>query len=216
LAGGEVKSAAIPVFRGRRVLLLHKDDRDRQTLEAQLNRLGMLVECRDVAQRQDWDLIDVCFFDADSAKRFTFPWARNEPDIALIAMIGSETPERIKWCLASGVSSFLVKPVRSSGTYLALMQVEHRFAERQRINAEMNEMRERVKSRRIVFKALLRIMQAFNLDEDQAFEKLRRVSMHQQVSIEELSVSIVCGELPSNFDVMGSNESSPSDKFDLR
>lgn len=201
-----MKSAAIPVFRGRRVLLLHKDDRDRQTLEAQLNRLGMLVECRDVAQRQDWDLIDVCFFDADSAKRFTFPWACNEPDIPLIAMIGSETPERIKWCLVSGVSSFLVKPVRSSGTYLALMQVEHRFAERHRMNIEMNEMRERVKSRRIVFKALLRIMQAFNLNEDQAFEKLRSVSMHQHLSIEDLSVSVICGELPSGWGVMDNND----------
>lgn len=209
-----MKSAAIPVFRGRRVLLLHKNDRDRQTLESQLNRLGMLVESRDTAQRHDWDLIDVCFFDADSEKRFTFPWACNEPKIPLIAMMGSETPERIKWCLANGVSSFLVKPVRSSGTYLALMQVEHRFAELKRINTQINELRERVKSRRIVFKALLQIMHAFKLNEDQAFEKLRSVSMHQQVSIEALAVSIVCGEPVERYEETGVTKNKSSNKLD--
>jgi len=207
-----MKGAAIPVFRGRRVLLLHKADRDRQVLEAQLKRLGMSVECRDTAQAQDWSLIDVCFFDADAEKRHVFPWGSNEPDIALIAMIGSETPERIKWCLASGVSSFLVKPVRSSGTYLALMQVEHSFCQRNRIKAEMNELQERVKSRRIVFKALLHTMKLFALNEDQAFEKLRSVSMQQHLSIEALSVAIVCGDLPLTWGGAQEQGDGPKDR----
>jgi AmiR/NasT family two-component response regulator len=210
-----MKAAAIPVFRGRRVLLLHKADRDREVLAAQLMRLGMTVECSDVAERQHWNLVDVCFFDADAVKRQIFPWGCNEPDIPLIAMIGSETPERIKWCLATGVTSFLVKPIRSSGTYLALMQVEYFFSARIRFNAEMNDMQERVKSRRIVFKALLQVMKAFSLDEDQAFEKLRSVSMHQQVSIEALSVSIVCGELPINWGIADDEKTVLTSRFDV-
>jgi AmiR/NasT family two-component response regulator len=190
-----MRAVAIPVFRGRRALLLHKPDRDREVLELQLTRLGMRVECRTAADPSQWPLVDLCLFEADANKRHIFPWASGEPDIPLIALIGSETPERIQWSLALGVSAFLVKPVRSSGTYLALMQAEHSFARNRRVLAEINELRERVKSRRIVFKALLKIMKHFAIDEDQALDRLRNVSMQRSISVEELCVSIVCGEL---------------------
>jgi AmiR/NasT family two-component response regulator len=204
-----MRAAGIPVFRGRRALLLHKPDRDRQVLESQLTRLGMLVDCRTAADPSQWPLVDLCLFEADANKRHIFPWASGEPDIPLIALIGSETPERIQWSLAQGVSAFLVKPVRSSGTYLALMQAEHNFARNSRVLAEINELRERVKSRRIVFKALLKIMKLWAIDEDQAFDRLRSVSMQRSVSVEELCVSILCDELaigpdPGN-DVRGSS-----------
>jgi AmiR/NasT family two-component response regulator len=65
-----------------------------------------------------------------------------------------------------------------------------------RVLAEINELRERVKSRRIVFKALLKLMKLWAIDEDQAFDRLRSVSMQRSVSVEELCVSILCGELP--------------------
>jgi AmiR/NasT family two-component response regulator len=191
-----MRAAGIPVFRGRRALLLHKPDRDRQVLESQLTRLGMLVECRTAADPSQWPLVDLCLFEADANKRHIFPWASGEPDIPLIALIGSETPERIQWSLAQGVSAFLVKPVRSNGTYLALMQAEHSFVRNSRVLAEINELRERVKSRRIVFKALLKLMKLWAIDEDQAFDRLRSVSMQRSVSVEELCVSILCGELP--------------------
>lgn len=192
-----MKAAGIPVFRGRRALLLHKPDRDRQVLESQLTRLGMLVECRTAADPSKWALVDLCLFEADANKRHIFPWPTGEPDIPLIALIGSETPERIQWSLAQGVSAFLVKPVRSNGTYLALMQAEHNFVRNSRVLAEINELRERVKSRRIVFKALLKLMKLWSIDEDQAFDRLRSVSMQRSVSVEELCVSILCGELPA-------------------
>jgi AmiR/NasT family two-component response regulator len=198
-----MRAAAIPVFRGRRALLLHKPDRDRQVLEAQLTRLGMLVECRTAADPAQWPLVDLCLFEADANKRHIFPWASGEPDVPLIALIGSETPERIHWSLAQGVSAFLVKPVRSSGTYLALMQAEHNFARNRRVLAEINELRERVKSRRIVFKALLKLMKLWAIDEDQAFDRLRNISMQRQVSVEELCVSILCGEIPIGPDSAG-------------
>ena len=191
---------SIPSFRGRRALVVHPDDRDRRLLQAQLARLGIVVECSDAFDPLPWALFDICFFDADAEKRHAFPWTTGEPDIPLIAMIGTETPERIHWNLAHGISAFLVKPVRSSGTYLALMQAEYHFVQRNRHAEEMTELLERVKSRRVVFKVLLRIMKQCSLNEDQAYERLRDVSMQRNISIEELSVNLVCGELSSGWD----------------
>jgi AmiR/NasT family two-component response regulator len=200
--GGTMKGVGIPVFRGRRALLLHKPDRDRHTLESQLTRLGMHVECRTAADPSQWPLVDLCLFDADAEKRHLFPWSSGEPDIPLIALLGTETPERIQWSLGQGVAAFLVKPIRSNGTYLALLQAEHHFVRIGRVQAEINELRERVKSRRIIFKALLQLMKHWNLDEDQAFERLRAISMERSVSVEELCVAILCGDVPLTCDAV--------------
>jgi AmiR/NasT family two-component response regulator len=189
-----MKASFIPVFRGRRALILHKDDRDRQLLESQLTRLGMVVKCTAVGDGLDWSLVDVCFFDADAQRQHAFPWAVGAPSIPLIAMIGSETPERIQWSLSQGISTFLVKPVRSNGTFLALMQAEHVCKQRKTLDAEVNELKDRVKSRRIVFKALLLIMKRHSLSEDEAFDRIREVSMQRGISIEELCVALICGE----------------------
>jgi len=193
---------SIPSFRGRRALVIHQDDRDRRLLQAQLGRLGMIVECSNAADPLPWSLVDVCFFDADADKRQSFPWTAGEPDIPLIAMIGTETPERIQWSFTHGVCAFLVKPLRSSGTYLALMQADYHFRLHARRCEEISDMREKVKSRRVVFKVLLRIMKQCSLNEDQAFERLRDSSMQQNISIEELAVNLLCGQLSAGWDAL--------------
>jgi AmiR/NasT family two-component response regulator len=192
-----MKIAPIPVFRGRAVLIVHKDDSNRQLLSTQLARLGMIVDCRTADDLSPWPPADICFFDADAEKRRAFPWDSDRPEVRLIAMIGTETPERIQWNLLRGVVAFLVKPVRSNGTYLALMQAEHNFMQRRRDMAELSEMSERVKARRIVFKVLLCMMKREGLNEDQAYDRLRSLSMQQQTSIEALCVAMMA-EIPDS------------------
>ncbi|MEI6002287.1 ANTAR domain-containing protein [Paraburkholderia bengalensis] len=189
-----MKTQSVPVFRGRRALIVHKDDRDRQLLESQLLRLGMTVTCSSWCSDVDWPVVQICFFDTDTQRKHPFPWPVGAPNIPLIAMIGSETPERIQWSMAQGISAFLVKPVRSRGTYLALLQAEEIHKQRSVAISEINELKDRVKSRRIVFKALLLIMKRSRIDEDQAFERLQAVSMERGISIEELCVSLLCGD----------------------
>ncbi|MEM5388152.1 ANTAR domain-containing protein [Paraburkholderia phymatum] len=172
---------------------MHKDDSNRRLLSTQLARLGMTVDCRAADDLSPWPLADLCFFDADAEKRDAFPWYSDRPEVPLIAMIGTETPERIQWNLSRGAVAFLVKPVRSNGTYLALMQAEHNFMQRSRSRAELNEMSERVKARRIVFKVLLCLMKREDLNEDQAYDRLRSLSMQQRTSIEALCVAMMSG-----------------------
>ncbi|CAN7632890.1 ANTAR domain-containing response regulator [Caballeronia sp. LjRoot31] len=189
-----MKTRSMPVFRGRYALIVHKDDRDRRALESQLARLGMTVDCRTSVTGVDWPAVQVCFFDADTHRRHAFPWVAGKPSIPLIALIGLETPERIHWSFLQGISAFLVKPIRSNGTYLALMQAEHVHQQNGATDLELNDLKDRVKSRRIVFKALVQTMKRCNLSEDQAFDRIREISMNHAISIEELCVALVCGE----------------------
>ena len=141
--------------------------------------------------RHEWPQVDICFFDADRCRNHTFPWTKGEPRVPLIAIMGSETPERIQWSLSHGTSAFLVKPIRSTGTYLALVTAIQSFAQRKALLADMRELQERVRARRVMFKALLKLMINSNLTDDEAFEELRLESMRCQVSMEELCLTLL-------------------------
>lgn len=192
-----MNGSAISSFRGQTALVLHEPDRDQRTLVAQLGRLGLLIEQRCPMSHHEWPRADICFFDADRCRDHTFPWTKGEPRLPLIAIIGSETPERIQWTLSHGTSAFLVKPIRSAGTYLALVTALQSFAQRKALLGEMRELQERVRARRVVFKALLKLMINSNLTDDEAFEALRSESMRCHVSMEELCLTFLREEFSS-------------------
>ncbi|HCR1545727.1 hypothetical protein HB13667_02205 [Pseudomonas putida] len=181
-----MKRPQLPNLRDHRVLILHKKDHDYQVLSGQLVRLGLKIIEPVEGQALPWSEVDVCFFDANQAHKNTFPWPDGEPRVPLIAMFSAETPERIHWSLTQRVCAFLVKPVRSSGTFLALQQAIFEFGSRSRADAEITQLQERVKARRVVLKAVVKLMELANIDDDQAYELLRESSMTNQMCMEEM------------------------------
>lgn len=189
-----MKSTRLPNLRDHRVLILHKQDRDYEVLSGQLVRLGLKIIEPAEGLDLPWSDVDVCFFDANQAHKNTFPWADGEPQVPLIAMFSAETPERIHWSLTQRVCAFLVKPVRSSGTFLALQQAIYEFSSRNQATAEVNSLRERVKAKRIVVKAVVKLMVQASIDEDEAYDQLRQLSMANQTSIEEMCLRFLQSE----------------------
>lgn len=181
-----MKGSRLPNLRDHRVLILHKQDHDYKVLSGQLVRLGLNIIEPVEGQALPWSEVDVCFFDANQAHKNTFPWPDGEPQVPLIAMFSAETPERIHWSLTQRVCAFLVKPVRSSGTFLALQQAIYEFASRHRSIAEVDTLRERIKARRVVLKAVVKLMELANVDDDEAYEQLRQSSMSHQICMEEM------------------------------
>ncbi|MFY1664074.1 ANTAR domain-containing response regulator [Pseudomonas sp. Pseu.R1] len=189
-----MKNTRLPNLRDHRVLILHKQDRDYEVLSGQLVRLGLNIIVPIEGQDVPWSDVDVCFFDANQAHKNTFPWADGEPQVPLIAMFSAETPERIHWSLTQRVCAFLVKPVRSSGTFLALQQAIYEFSARKLASAELDTLQERVKAKRIVVKAVVKLMAQANIDEDDAYDQLRKLSMTHQLSMEEMCLIFLQGE----------------------
>ena len=108
--------------RGRRALMVMRDERDISIVRRQLSRLGMTISEHDPTEPpQPNQTIDVILMDADAipikSDQATL-WKGNVP---IIALIGTETPSRLKWLLDLQPASFLVKPLRSAGLYTALV-----------------------------------------------------------------------------------------------
>src|SRR5437868_9672458 len=94
--------------RGRRALVVMRDEHDISILRRQLDRLGMTVIERDpVDEACPEDPVDVVVLDADCIPIKGDPamaWRISAP---VIALIGTETPSRLKWILDLQPASFL-------------------------------------------------------------------------------------------------------------
>src|SRR6201987_3878336 len=108
--------------RCRRALMVMRDEREIPIVRRQLNRLGMTISEHDPndASLPD-EAVDVIVLDADNIpikSDIATAWKSRAPTIALI---GTDTPSRLKWLLDLQPVSFLVKPLRSAGLYTALV-----------------------------------------------------------------------------------------------
>ena len=187
-------STRLPNFRGRRALVLHRKDKNSETLVRQLRRLGLTVQVAWPASNISAEGYDVVFFDADLGYEELFAWSPEEPPIPLVALMGSEAPGRIEWTLSQTPSAYLVKPLGSTGVFIALAIAFHTFETRQQLKTAIDELSRRVKARPLVFRALLIVMERFGLDETQAFELLRSESMNRRLAIEDLSALLASNE----------------------
>ena len=189
--------------RGRRALMIMRDEREIATVRRQLDRLGMPVIEADPSQLQfqtqlPQDGVDVIVLDADSIpikSDCTPAWKINVP---IIALIGTETPSRLKWLLDLHPASFLVKPLRSAGLYTALVVAFDCAQRRIEEAAHLGKLEDRIRSRRIVVAAVLQLIRAHALSEEDAFTLIRQTAMRYRTTIEQLSAEIIAvGGMPN-------------------
>ncbi len=189
--------------RGRRALMIMRDEREIATVRRQLDRLGMPVIEADPSQLQfqmqlPQDGVDVIVLDADSIpikSDCTLAWKINVP---IIALIGTETPSRLKWLLDLHPASFLVKPLRSAGLYTALVVAFDCAQRRIEEAAHLGKLEDRIRSRRIVVAAVLQLIRAHALSEEDAFTLIRQTAMRYRTTIEQLSAEIIAvGGMPN-------------------
>ena len=185
--------------RGRRALMIMKDERDIALLRRQFDRLGMSVIEAEPAQLQPpAESVDVIVLDADSIpikSDYALSWKANSP---IIALIGTETPSRLKWLLDLQPASFLVKPLRSAGLYTALVVAFDCAQRRIEEAAHLERLEDRIRSRRIVVAAVLQLIRAHALSEEDAFTLIRQTAMRYRTTIEQLSAEIIAvGGMPN-------------------
>jgi AmiR/NasT family two-component response regulator len=184
--------------RGRRALMVMRDEREISIVRRQLNRLGMTISEHDPAEAPPGETVDVIVMDADAIpikSDLATAWKTGAP---IIALIGTETPSRLKWLLDLQPASFLIKPLRSAGLYTALVVAFDSAQRRIDEAAYVDRLEDRIRSRRVVFAAVLQIMRVHGLTETDAFTLVRQTAMRHRTTIEQLSAEIIAvGGIPN-------------------
>lgn len=185
--------------RDRRALMVMRDEREISIVRRQLNRLGMTISEHDPNEASPPDeAVDVIVLDADTIpikSDLAAAWKTRAP---IVALIGTETPSRLKWLLDLQPASFLVKPLRSAGLYTALVVAFDSAQRRIDDAARIERLEDRIRSRRVVFAAVLQTMRGHGLSDADAFTLIRQTAMRHRTTVEQLSAEIVAiGGMPN-------------------
>ena len=180
-------------FRGRHALIAHPADHNRAVLASTLGKLGLSVTAVDPAGGEPipeaGGRVDIAFLDVDGAGP---PWTPGE--VPVVALIGHESPSRLQQAFELRPNAFLLKPVRPNGVYTAIFFATNGHARDRQLARILDGLEARHRARRLVTKAVLRVMERCDVDDEEAFRRLRKESMRLRVTVEELSCRIVAGE----------------------
>jgi AmiR/NasT family two-component response regulator len=190
-----MKRRLVQNFRGVQALLLGPDDQNRQPLSQTLERLGLVVTCYEpqgIDSRTEALIASagIVFVDADNIDLTVFPLLTGAGH-PVVALIGHETPSRLQRAFEFEPSAVLMKPVRPHGLYTALFFATNEHLRRQRLVEKLDATQNRQGARRLVFKAILQLMVELGAGDDEAYRYLRKESMRQRISIEELSAELL-------------------------
>ncbi|MCM3402611.1 ANTAR domain-containing response regulator [Cytobacillus oceanisediminis] len=112
----------------------------------------------------------------------------NTPILILTAYSQREYIDKAK---QANILGYLVKPVNEASLIpaveIALRQAENANAFREQVES----MNQKLNERKIVEKAKGILMQKFNMHEEDAFKKMRKISMNKQVTLENVAKRII-------------------------
>lgn len=183
-------------LRGRRSLVAIKDEHDATIVRRQFERLGIDSVAWGPGATVDFSP-DVALIDDEFLPLVPPAQRAHLGRCPIIALVGTETPSRLKLVFDLDPASFLVKPLRSAGIYAALVMAFERSERTNELKQQVVKLEQRLRSRRVVLAAVLQVMHSHGLAEPAAFALIRRSAMEQRKTIEELSAEITAkGFLP--------------------
>jgi AmiR/NasT family two-component response regulator len=175
-------------FRRSHGLLWASPDFNAEILERTLLKLG--VSLRRVASVCASDLDadrDIVFVDADQAIN---PAPLLQPGANLsvapvIGIVGVEAPSRLKLLAEAGATALLLKPIQASTVYSALFLGVNNHRRLKSVETRLAIVDRKRRGRRFLIKAVLALVQARGLTDDEAYAELRRESMRRRFDLEE-------------------------------
>jgi AmiR/NasT family two-component response regulator len=179
-----------PDFESERLLLVDCEPRVLASLEKSLHRLGItsLALSDDVAHP-----LDACFAAIVDLEHFASPQLMQRLRVAgvpIVALTPHETLSQIQRAIELGATALLNKPITQSSVYTTLMMAIG-LHERLNIDARtVEKLQQRLDARPLLAQALARLMVEHTLDEREAYERLRALSMQLNRSIDDLCADL--------------------------
>jgi AmiR/NasT family two-component response regulator len=187
-------------FNGGRALVVTDRASSMDVLVAALERLGVTTDPANiVASVAAIDLAtlqperDIIFIDGDIGDAATLPLSviGRMPPAPVIGLIGVTAPSRLKTLMRAGATSFLRKPIHGSAVYPALFVGVNEYRRHRHLEALLEDQERRRRGRRDVVRAIIRVMADHGIDDDAAYDLLRRRCMTARRTMEDLCSDIV-------------------------
>jgi AmiR/NasT family two-component response regulator len=136
---------------------------------------------------------DIIFIDGDMSDAAVLPLSEigRLPPAPVIGLLGVSAPSRLKALMQAGASAFLRKPIHGAAVYPALFVGVNEHRRQRHLEALLLDQDRRRRGRRDVVKAIVRTMSAHNIDDDEAYDLLRRRCMKTRQTMEDFCKDLV-------------------------
>lgn len=187
-------------FSRRRALIITDDAVALARLGLSLGRVGVRTEAAPLQSEgldlQDQNLCterDILFLDGDLNIVIHIPCYEKTtvPLIPIIGLVGVEAPSRLERLFSYGATAFIKKPIYAGAVFPTLFMSVNGHMQRLQLTRSSHKQDIRRGLRRYVMKAVLMMMEAKNLTDEEAYDCLRKTSMNMQMSVEDLCKQIV-------------------------
>lgn len=189
-------------FSGSRAIVVTDRASSLDVLTTSLNRLGVTTNPADIVESlAAIDLAtlqadrDVIFIDGDGDISDAAVLPRSAigrlPPVPIIGLLGVSAPSRLKALMRAGATSFLRKPVHGAAVYPALFVGVNEYRRHRHLEALLEDQGRRRRGRRDLVKAIIRTMSEYGIDDDEAYDLLRRRSMAMRQTIEDFCKDLV-------------------------
>ncbi|NBF11280.1 ANTAR domain-containing response regulator [Pseudomonas sp. Fl4BN1] len=172
------------------LLLIDCEPRVLASLEKSLQRLG--IACLAVQQDASDELPGslAAIVDLENCSSFTLLQRLNREGVPIVALTPHETLSQIQRAIGLGATALLNKPITQGSVYTTLMMA---IALRQRLDTDARSiegLQQRLALRPLLATVLARLMVERGIDEQEAYEHLRGLSMQLNRSLDELCVEL--------------------------
>jgi len=187
-------------FSGGRAIVVTDRASSLDILTTSLDRLGVTTNPADIVESvAAIDLAalqpdrDVIFIDGDISDAAVLPRSAigRLPPAPVIGLLGVSAPSRLKALMRAGATSFLRKPVHGAAVYPALFVGVNEYRRHRHLEALLEDQDRRRRGRRNLVKAIVRTMSEYGIDDDEAYDLLRRRSMKMRQTMEDMCKDLV-------------------------
>src|ERR1700726_1801852 len=187
-------------FSGGRAIVVTDRASSLDVLTTTLDRLGVTTNPADiVGSIADIDLAtlqpdrSIVFIDGDISDGAVLPLSAigRLPPAPIIGLLGVSAPSRLKALMRAGATSFLRKPIHGAAVYPALFVGVNEYHRHRHLEALLEDQNRRRRGRRDVVKAIVRTMSDYDIDDDEAYDLLRRRCMKTRQTMEDFCRDLV-------------------------
>lgn len=137
---------------------------------------------------------DLCIFDIKMPKMDGIAAAKivsKEKIAPVVLLTAFSQPEIVKDATEAGVLAYLVKPVQEANLFPAIEVAMSRYRELQGLEDELLKVKDTLAMRKTLDRAKGILMDAHNISESEAFNRIQKYSMAKRKTIKEVAEAII-------------------------
>ncbi|MBQ3854074.1 MAG: response regulator [Anaerovibrio sp.] len=137
---------------------------------------------------------DLCIFDIKMPKMDGIAAAKivsKEKIAPVVLLTAFSQPEIVKDATEAGVLAYLVKPVQEANLFPAIEVAMSRYREMQGLEDELLKVKDTLAMRKTLDRAKGILMDAHNISESEAFNRIQKYSMAKRKTIKEVAEAII-------------------------